>query len=234
MLSIKDLSLFHRQGNGNTLISNLSFDLHSGEILGMVGASGSGKSLIASFIQGYLPAGFSYLGSVSCSADSPRTTALIPQNSAALNPSVRIGQQLKLFAAPGVDILSLWQHVKLPESLLTHYPHQLSGGETKRVLSLLALVQDTPFILADEPSCGLDEGNALLLLQLYREIAQQGKGILVISHDLSLLMRAADRLLILKDGQAIECNTTDNIRRGHCHPYTQSLWQAEPQNWDFI
>ncbi|HIF9337259.1 TPA: ATP-binding cassette domain-containing protein [Photobacterium damselae] len=227
MLTIKDLSI---KSSEQVLLDNFNLSVDKGELVGLIGASGSGKSILFQAIQGTLPSSFDHTGSIEFMDEAPKQTALIAQHSGVLNPNLTIGKQLHLFAGHQGDIDRYLKQLKLDLSIKEQYPYQLSGGMLKRILTCLALIQDTPYLLADEPACGLDHDNAVLLYQCLRQ--QNHKGVIVISHDLDLLVNYVDRIVVLNKGIQVDNTTPSAILTGQCQSYTCQLWQALPQHWE--
>ncbi|MDX2320099.1 MAG: ATP-binding cassette domain-containing protein [Moritella sp.] len=243
MLIIENLTI---KNNQHTLLSNANFSVKRGECLAIIGASGSGKSILANALLESLPRGFVQTGSISFNNPAHSTLAIVAQAATALNPSSRVRSQLiqqlekrwKRWRQPAtqINLTESLQQASLTKSILPLYPYQLSGGMAKRVLTALALIQDTDFIVADEPTCGLELQRAQAVFKELAELrnnkkAGSKKGVIIISHDLPGLMQVADRILVLKDGCIIDETTPQAILSGLANNYTQALWQASPANW---
>ncbi|MDD9178635.1 MULTISPECIES: ATP-binding cassette domain-containing protein [Aliivibrio] len=227
------------------LLSNLSLSIDKGEVLAIIGASGCGKSVLINTIMNSLSSDFSVTGEINI--DPTVQMALVPQYIGALNPTAKIGSQLAQF-----DPTKKWYQRKnttaihkaltfaqLPQSVASLYPYQLSGGMAKRVLSALAFIQNPDVIIADEPSCGINDEYVEPLFQHYQHLAHnEKKGVIIISHDLKHVIDIADRILVLNnndDGNqlsSIEYTSPKHIKEGKSQPYSQALWKALPSHWE--
>lgn len=132
MLTIKNLSI---KSSEQVLLDSFNLSVDKGELVGLIGASGSGKSILFQAIQGTLPSSFAHTGSIEFMDDIPKQTALIAQHSGVLNPNLTIGKQLNLFASHQGDINRYLKQLKLNISIKEQYPYQLSGGMLKRILT---------------------------------------------------------------------------------------------------
>ncbi len=226
------------------LIDKLSLSINRGEVLAIIGTSGSGKSVLINAMMKSLSADFITEGELHI--DPTIKIALIPQSSDALNPTAKIGAQLTQ-----LDPMKKWYQRKnqstinsalnwaqLPISVANLYPYQLSGGMAKRALSALAFIQNPDVIIADEPSCGLNNEYAQSLFQHYKFLAQrENKSVIIISHDLKHVIDIADRILVLNSHYenkkpTIEHTTPDAIKQGMSQSYSQALWKALPSYWN--
>jgi len=227
------------------LILGLSLTIKKGEVLGIIGTSGSGKSVLINSLIDCLPSVFELSGSIKY--DEETRISLVPQSVEALNPTTKIGDQLSQF-----DPHKKWYHSKnkmlinsalsqaqLPPVVADRYPYQLSGGMAKRVMSALAFIQDTDIIIADEPSCGVNDELAQPLFQHYASLAHgpKKKAIIMVSHDLKHVIDIADRILVLQSTansdslSIIEHTTPNEIKQGNSQFYSQALWCALPEHW---
>ena len=239
-----------------TIIPNLSFDVHYNEILGIVGESGSGKSIIAMSLMGLLPkqeeslqaSRLDFDGQSLIPFDEKRFRALRgkeigmvfqdPMN--ALNPSIRCGKQiLEVIALHSslpkknhqAHLHYLLGKVKLsdPKSIAKRYPHQLSGGQQQRVLIAMAIACQPKLLIADEPTTALDNEVQENIMALLKSIQKESKmSIVLISHDLNILHRWADRVLVLNKGVCEESGTAKNLFQQPKSPYTKGLISAVP------
>lgn len=226
-------------------IVDLNITLHCGEVLAIVGASGSGKSLLAHAILGILPVNAQtggemyYRGTLMTPQEKSRLRggriAFIPQSVAFLDPLMHVGEQVR--GTAGKSVLEkqreAFAHFNLKTGTEALYPFQLSGGMARRVLLSTARVVDAELFIADEPTPGLDLEIALEALKDFRELADSGKGVILITHDIDLALRVADKISIFHDGTVIE--TADvNLFCGDgsklAHPYSRELFKALPQN----
>ncbi len=215
------------QAGAQTLLSAVSFTLEVGQLTLLVGASGSGKSLLCRALVGLtrarpgLVAGRVTLrldgqerpvfepGSPRFSEHRGQSLIWLPQHGlGALDPLMRVRRQLAE-AAPGRDEAALLQALtdagfERPDTLLDRYPHQLSGGMAQRVALARALLREARFLLVDEPTTGLDPTAAAAVLDTLARLRDRGVGVLLISHDLRLAPRVADRVLFLHAGSLVE------------------------------
>ncbi|WEM41188.1 ATP-binding cassette domain-containing protein [Photobacterium sp. DA100] len=224
MLFIDQLSVCH---GANKLLDNVTFEVGNKEKVGIVGASGSGKTVLAHALLGFIPQGFEQQGGIICNED----IALIPQSAACLNPTARVSRQLKGLAHSEAQYHKTIKHCQLDISLLNKYPGELSGGMAKRVLIALGLVQGKSLLVADEPTSGLDHDRAVQLLALLTTSQGDRQSMVVISHDIVALTRHVDRLLVFHQGKLVDDVTIQAGWYNHCDPYTQALWQAAPEHW---
>ncbi|SNY91996.1 peptide/nickel transport system ATP-binding protein [Cohaesibacter sp. ES.047] len=238
MLVVENLSVRFRQHDGAHLapIRDVSFTLPRGELTGLVGGSGAGKSLIAEALIGNLPHNAEITGRMEFDGARLKhgTLALAPQSRDALDPLSPVGRQVARFAklaGRDCNVATLFSHLGLPPANLKLWPHELSGGMAKRVLLATALATGADCIIADEPTAGLDGEAADRIMALLGSLASDGKAVLVISHDLTRLAQIARQMVILKDGRQVDVTDTEAFHTGALtHPFTKALWQA--QTWE--
>lgn len=237
MLIVEQLTI---ENNHHKLLKNASFTVKRGECLAIIGASGSGKSILANALLGACPQGFNLQGTVKFKSANKNSIAIVAQAATALNPSTRVGAQLIQQANASqntpAELTATLQKVGLDDSILTLYPSQLSGGMAKRVLTAMALIQNTDFIIADEPTCGLELSRSNKVFSELAALCQPdkihpAKGVMIISHDLPGITQVAHRILVLKDSHIVDNTTPTAIRLGIANAYTQALWDASPANW---
>ncbi|CAH1659694.1 putative Uncharacterized ABC transporter ATP-binding protein YejF [Hyphomicrobiales bacterium] len=236
-----------RDHNGGAIVTDISLDVASGGSLVIIGETGSGKSLVAQAIMGLLPPGFTASGVVrfgngpmidlSRPGDLRKCWAediiLQPQEPrAALDPTMRIGRQLAGVsgAAPAMLAPAL-AAVGLDAGLLDAYPHELSGGMAQRVLFASALLTRAPLIIADEPTKGLDEERITQAITRLRQLRDNGRALIVISHDLALARALGGEIAVMKDGIFVEKGDTDTVLTAPRHPYTMAWLAADPATW---
>lgn len=237
-------------------VDSVSFSIHRGETVTIIGESGSGKSTTAMGILRLLPedlaviSGSVLIDGVDVIAEPKaidkvrgKTLALIPQDPmTALSPVHSIGSQLseaiRIAGAASKDkgavraraIRLLEQvHIPTPDKQLKKYPHQLSGGMLQRVLIAIALASEPQLLVADEPTSALDvtvQGGILDLLLELQE--QRGIGILMITHDLGVARLISDRIHVMKDGSFVESGEVQQIVEHPATEYTRSLLAAVP------
>ncbi len=238
-------------------LDGISFDLDEGEILGIVGESGSGKSLTAMSVIGLLPliGGEVKLGSIVFDgvelvglADAPyrrlrgKRIALISQNPmTSLDPIIKIGDQIDQMSllhlglsAPAARArsLDLIRQLRIPDAETIHgaYPHQLSGGMKQRIVIAMALAADPELIIADEPTTALDVTIQAQIIQIMVELVRErGLALMLITHDMSVVAQACDRVVVLYAGRVAESNAVDAIFSQPKHPYTRELVGCIPR-----
>ena len=251
LLEIHDLSVSFRMydhGLEQTdlkVISDLHLTVYPGEIIAIAGSSGSGKSLLASAILGILPGNAAVHGHISykgqqLSAERQRQLrgtkiALVPQSVAYLDPLLKVGQQADGHKKPypTEKRRSLFKRFGLPDKTEQLYPYQLSGGMARRVLVSTALITDSELIIADEPTPGMSLNQALEALKMFREMANEGKAVILITHDIDLAFEFADRVAVFYAGTTVETAPASDFKKGSDvlrHPYSKALWRALPQN----
>ena len=249
LLRVTNLSVSFRMYQGtltHTLVAGMhdvNLRLNCGEILAVVGASGSGKSLLAHAVLGILPYNavtsgeMRYRGELLDAALQEqlrgREMALIPQSVTYLDPLMRVGKEVcGLYGAPA-DMAATFRRLHLEERVERLYPFQLSGGMARRVLFSTAVITDASLIIADEPTPGMDVKSAVEALQLLRELADAGKGILLITHDIDLAVEVADNVAVFYEGRTVDMAPAAAFHGDGTelvHPYTKALYHALPQN----
>jgi microcin C transport system ATP-binding protein len=248
MLSVQDLTIAF---GPRRVVDGVSFDLRAGETLALVGESGSGKSLTALSILQLLPPGAAASGRIVLAGEemlgaSPQTLLrarggvagmIFQEPMTSLNPLHRIGQQVaEAVALHGrrptrAQVAEQLARVGFPdaEHRLDAFPHQLSGGQRQRVMIAMALANDPKLLIADEPTTALDVTiQAGILDLLAAEKRRRGLALLLISHDLNVVRRVADRVCVMKDGVLVESGRVGEVFRAPKHPYTRMLIAAEP------
>lgn len=227
------------------VISELNIKVHAGEILAIAGSSGSGKSLLASAILGILPENATvsgelrYNGQVLTSKLQKQLRgteiALVPQSVEFLDPLMRTGAQVDGHKKPypTQKRRKIFRRFGLSENIEKRYPFQLSGGMARRVLVSTALITDAQLIIADEPTPGMSLEQALETLKMFREMANDKKAVLLITHDIDLAFAFADRIAVFYAGTTVETASAQDFQAGPealRHPYSKALWRALPQN----
>ena len=251
ILEIHDLSVSFRmydgalEQKGLQVISDLHLTVRPGEIVAVAGSSGSGKSLLASAILGILPGNATLKGQMRYKgreltpamqkALRGSEIALVPQSIAFLDPLMKVGRQADGHRKPYPTQKrnSLFKRFSLPEKTEKLYPFQLSGGMARRVLVSTALISDAQLIIADEPTPGMSLDQALEALQRFRELANEGKAVILITHDIDLAFEFADRVAVFYAGTTVETAPVSDFKTGPealRHPYSKALWRALPQN----
>ncbi|MCT8975194.1 ABC transporter ATP-binding protein [Clostridium sp. CX1] len=232
------------------VITNLDIELYEGKILAVVGSSGSGKSLLAHAILDILPDNavtegeITYKGNVLTKKDKEKLRGkeivLIPQSVNYLDPLQQVKKQVAISIADDKKkeniVTSLFSKYGLGKKVESYYPFQLSGGMARKILLSTALVSDAKVIIADEPTPGLDEEALKEVLKDFRELADNGCAILMITHDIQAALKIADNIAIFYAGTTLEvANVSDFDGDGEKlrHPYTKALNRALP-NKEFI
>ncbi len=251
ILEIHDLSVSFRmydQALGQKdlqVISDLHLSVCPGEVVAIAGSSGSGKSLLASAILGILPGNATVHGHLHYKGQeltSERQAALrgteialVPQSVAYLDPLMKIGPQADGHRKPypTEKRRGLFHKFGLPKQTEKLYPFQLSGGMARRVLVSTALITDAQLIIADEPTPGMSLDQALAALKMFRQMADEGKAVVLITHDIDLAFAFADRVAVFYAGTTVETAPVADFQTGPealRHPYSKALWRALPQN----
>ena len=250
VLEVKDMSIsFTQYGRGLKqrivpVIRDLSIAVEEGQIVAVVGSSGSGKSLLAHGILNLLPynshmwGDVYFLGSLLTPKRAEQVRGkeivLVPQGVNYLDPLMQVGPQIRKgrkdpeSRARSRAVLERYGLGAETERL---YPFELSGGMARRVLIATAAMESPKLIIADEPTPGLDARSAQRVLSHFRELADGGAGVLLITHDLELALTIADRVSVFYAGVTVEEAAAADFTDGRLrHPYTRALWDALPQN----
>lgn len=225
------------------VVHSLSLDINEGEIVAVVGSSGSGKSLLAHAVLGLLPKNASTSGKIIYEGEEltdkkrsellGRKIVFIPQSIDYLDPVMKVGKQVQGVYSTKDRQEELFEKYKLDKSVEDMYPFQLSGGMARRVLVSSALMEMPRLIVADEPTPGLSVDMAMDTLKHFREIADKGAGVLLITHDIDLALHVADRIAVFYAGTIFEIASTKDFLEGRDalrHPYSKEFISALPQN----
>ncbi|GHC62474.1 ABC transporter ATP-binding protein [Limoniibacter endophyticus] len=237
-------------------VKDISFDLKAGQILCIIGESGSGKSVTANAVMGLLPRVINISeGSITCgdldlTHASPatfrsirgRVVSMIFQDPlSALNPLMTVGEQIEeVMLAHGEGAresrrtrsLALLKEVGLPEpELMYHqYPFRLSGGQRQRVMIAMALALEPTILIADEPTTALDVTTQAQILDLIRDIQRRkGMSVMFITHDFGVVAEIADSVIVMEKGHIVEQGTAEKVLQSPEHPYTKRLIAAVPR-----
>ncbi len=257
-LEIRNLSVALK-GSGVRLLKSVSLSLAAGQVHGLVGESGAGKSMIGKAILGILPLSVAVVdgailldGTDLLSLPPPErrrrigaSTALIPQDPlTALNPSRRVGPQItdRLVDILGwsrvraeARALELLEEVQIPDGgrVLRRYPHELSGGMRQRILIASAFAAEPKLIVADEPTTALDVTVQKQILRLIRDMqARHGTALLFVTHDLGVVSKICQSLSVLYGGKVIEDRPMRDFFAAPRHPYSAALLAATPKYTD--
>ncbi|GIT20160.1 MAG: ABC transporter ATP-binding protein [Dehalococcoidia bacterium] len=258
VLNVEGLTVdFDVKGKSVNILSEISFDLKSGETLGIIGESGCGKSMTALALLRMIPSppGRITAGKVLLNDENLLTATKNRINSirgkeismifqepmSSLNPVYTVGNQIvetirrhKLISSPkaleeAVELLRMVQ-IPAPDRRINEYPHQLSGGMRQRVMIAMALACSPKVLIADEPTTALDVTVQAQIFDLLKEIQEKnGTSIILITHDFSAVTEMADRVLVMYAGHKIEEGTLGQITNDAKHPYTRGLLQSMPE-----
>ncbi|MFI7492779.1 dipeptide/oligopeptide/nickel ABC transporter permease/ATP-binding protein [Micromonospora echinaurantiaca] len=242
ILEVENLAIgFDGRHDGVDIVDGISFDVRPGEVLGLVGESGCGKSLTALTVMGLQPRDARIRGSIRFAGTDllrmPRAArrrllghdlAMIYQDAlSSLNPAMTVRAQLKQLIRRGGrrtarELLAL---VGLdPDRTLSAYPHELSGGQRQRVLIAMALSRDPKLIIADEPTTALDVTVQAQVIQLLLRLrAELGFALILVSHDLALVADVTDRVVVMYGGQIVETGVTAEVVGAPAHHYARGL-----------
>jgi oligopeptide/dipeptide ABC transporter ATP-binding protein len=257
VLEIDDLTVAYGEGNSrNAVVSDMNLTLRPGQVLGLIGESGCGKTTTALQILGYSPRGLSIekgrillngrdVRSLSCAEVAGmrgRDVAYVPQNPGmSLNPARRVGSLIVEFLRrhrrelsreeARAEARSLLAKVDLPtdDEFLDRYPHQLSGGQQQRVVISIAIACNPPVVVMDEPTTGLDVSTQKSVLQLLCRLRDEtGMAFLYVTHDLHVLQEIASDVMVMKGGRTVEEGPIDEVFERPRHSYTRSLLGNTP------
>jgi len=258
LVVVRDLCVdFRSSGQTTHAVKHISFDIKKGETVALVGESGSGKTVSALSIMRLLPypaasnpAGeIFYDGEDLLKVEERRMrhyrgnaiSIIFQEPMTSLNPlhviEKQIGEVLELHQGLGGGairkrVLDLMNKVgiKEPENRLGSYPHQLSGGQRQRVMIAMALANEPDLLIADEPTTALDVTIQAQILELLKKLQKEmGMSMLLITHDLGIVRKMADRTCVMKNGEIVEKGATLDIFDNPQHKYTRHLMQAEPR-----
>lgn len=258
LLEVKDLSIGFRNSETNTLenvVDNISFNIDSGEILGVVGESGSGKSMTALSMMGLLPKDAVTSGEIvfdgqelfQLDEESRRKlkgkemSMIFQEPMTSLNPSMRIGRQVEemlILHEPGLEkdkrkekTMDALDKAGLSNSTSVYnkYPHELSGGMRQRAMIAMAMICRPMLLIADEPTTALDVTIQDTILKLIKDLnINYGVTVVLISHDLSVIQKICSRALVMEDGHIVEKGKVEDIFRNPQENYTKQLIKAMP------
>jgi microcin C transport system ATP-binding protein len=258
LVSVRDLSVaFRSDGNEVLAVDRISFDIKPGETVALVGESGSGKSVSAlsimqllNYPQAFHPSGeIVFEGQNLVGADEKamrkirgnKITMVFQEPLTSLNPLHTIERQVGEVliehkglrgAAVRARVLDLLKRVGIPnaEERLDAYPHQLSGGQRQRVVIAMALANEPQLLIADEPTTALDVTVQAQILKLLMDLKREtGMALLLITHDLGIVRKMADRVHVMTKGKIVEHGPTEEVFAAPKHAYTQHLLASEPK-----
>ncbi|WP_168581712.1 dipeptide ABC transporter ATP-binding protein [Gephyromycinifex aptenodytis] len=241
--------------DGRPLLSGIDLRIERGERVGLIGESGSGKSLTALSVLGLLPHTLHARGSIRVAGFDEEIVGASERHLArmrgkdvsmvfqeplsALNPTMRVGDQIAEAllihhnrpdrASAGQAAVELMEDMSIPEpaQAARAYPHQLSGGQRQRVMLAIALANDPALLVCDEPTTALDVTvQAFVLHRIVTSAAQRGSSVLFISHDLPVVATVCDRVYVMNEGRIVESGPTEQVLQRPTHPYTRRLLDA--------
>ena len=227
------------------VIRDLDVKVHEGEMVAVVGSSGSGKSLLAHGILGILPYNAALGGKMLYQGEEltqerkerlrGNEIVLVPQSVAFLDPLMKIGPQIrkgKKDPASRARLDRIFEGYHLKKEVQDLYPFELSGGMNRRVLVSTAMMGEPKLVIADEPTPGLHIKMVRRVMEHFRELADRGAGVLLITHDLEQALAVADRVAVFYAGTTVEDAPVSDFRQEETlrHPYSKALWQSMPQN----
>lgn len=245
---------FKMGGDVNEVVKGVSLDVHRGETLAIVGESGSGKTVTAMSILKLLPSPpaqwpsgeIRYQGENVLALSESKLRAMrgykvgviFQEPMMSLNPLHTVGKQIAevlkihkgLSMIKAEPLILKWLErvgIESPKEKINSYPHQLSGGQQQRVMIAMALVNEPELLIADEPTTALDVTIQAQILDLINDLKQElGMSVLFITHDLAIVKRFSDRVVVMKSGEVMEQGDTEAIFAAPKHPYTQELLQT--------
>ncbi|MGH0379111.1 dipeptide ABC transporter ATP-binding protein, partial [Sinorhizobium meliloti] len=258
LLRVENLGLRHVSGSATTpILSEVSFELGRGEILGIIGESGAGKSTVGNAILGLLSPEFQQTSGTiefdgkaidGMTADERETlrgrriSAIFQDHTASLDPLMSVGAQVEETClaldsslsrrearARAIDLLAR-VGIPEPEQRYRNYPHQFSGGQRQRVVIAIALAGSPDIIIADEPTSALDATVQKQVLELLKILVDEtGVSIILVTHDMGVISEITNRVLVMRKGQVVEADRTTAILDQPGHDYTKKLLAAVPR-----
>jgi peptide/nickel transport system ATP-binding protein len=237
---------------GRTVLDGVGFRVPAGARVGVIGASGSGKSMTAAALLGIEPAGATVSGSIRLGGEElvglpdrdraryrgSRIGMVFQEPGTALDPLRRVGRQIaeplrlhrglsRTEAQRVAEELAASVGLPDPRDLLRQYPHQLSGGQRQRVCIAMAIAGEPDVLVADEPTTALDVTTQARILDLFvRTTEERGTGLLFVTHDLAVLSRVADTAVVLDAGRVVEHGPVERLLTAPEHPATVALVDA--------
>jgi oligopeptide/dipeptide ABC transporter ATP-binding protein len=258
LLTVEDLNVTFRTAAGEPVpaVRGVSFEVGTGEIVGLVGESGSGKSVTCMSLLRLLPTGAVIEGRVRFGGEdvtgmsgeelralrASRARMIFQDPASSLNPLMRVGHQLteSIRASRQVSRSEASRHaiemlervgIAEPRRRFSAYPHEMSGGMLQRVMIAMALAASPQLLICDEPTTALDLTTEAQILDLLRDLnAEYRTSIIFTTHDLGLVRELCDRVLVMYGGRIVETAATRDCLGEPWHPYTAMLLGAEPQS----
>ncbi len=256
VLTVKNLRVDLGSSQGAFVVDGISFDISAGEVLGIVGESGSGKSVTVRSLIGLIAAPlkvtrgqaifegndlFTLRSKDLKNVRGGRIGMVFQDPLASLNPLQRCGDQIDEMLRIHSDltrderrrkVIELFGAVGIPDptTRVDQYPHEFSGGMRQRVMIAMAIANSPALVIADEPTTALDVTIQAQVMELFRKIGRQnGRSMILVSHDLGLIAENCDRILVLYSGRTMEVGPAAMVLRRPAHPYTRALLDARPK-----
>lgn len=257
LLTVKDLTVaFPGRSGVINAIENVSLSVAAGEILGMVGESGAGKSMTGAAIIGLIePPGRIAQGEITLEGEridnlrpemmrrirGRKIGAIFQDPLTSLNPVLTVGEQLietiqthlNLSKSEARERAIDWLRrvgIPAPEARIDTYPHQYSGGMRQRVVIALALCAEPSLVIADEPTTALDVSVQAQIISLLRKLAREtGVAVLLVTHDMGVIAETADRVAVMYAGRIVEIGAVEAVLTNPKHPYTSGLMASIPR-----
>lgn len=255
IFEVEDLVISAVRDDGSELqiVKGVNFQVHKGEVVALIGESGSGKTTISLSALGYCKPGLAFAGGearllgrniAGLSTDALRpargiNVAYLAQSAAAtFNPSIRINEQVteapvlhgtKTQTEANAKALELYRALDLPDpdNIGKRYPHQVSGGQLQRLMAAMALCGDPDLLVLDEPTTALDVTTQIEVLKAFKTVIKdEGAAAIYVTHDLAVVAQIADYIVVLYNGEVKEAGPTDVIINDPKHPYTKRLMAA--------
>ncbi len=255
LLEVKDLKIQARKDDGTPIpiVKGVSFDINPGEVVALIGESGSGKTTISLASLAYCKPGLEFAGGevllngkdvLTMTSDEARDmrgrqVAYLAQSAAAtFNPAIKIGEQVtessvlhgiltQEQATERAEALYHALELPDPDRLGGRYPHQVSGGQLQRLMAAMALCGKPDLLVLDEPTTALDVTTQIEVLKAFKKvISEEGSAAIYVTHDLSVVAQVADKIVVLYSGEIQEMGTADQIINNATHPYTKRLMAA--------
>lgn len=255
LLEVTNLSISFTQyveglnRHNSKVITDLTIDVNENEIVAILGSSGSGKSLLAHSILGILPYNSNVTGNIKYKGQDlnqelkeklrEKEISLIPQSVNYLDPLMKVSEQAigeckneKEHEEKKIKQREIFSKYGLDESVDDLYPFELSGGMARKVLLSTALIGDPNLLIADEPTPGLDKKSVEETIEDIKKLKEKGRGVLLITHEIDVALKTADRIAIFYSGYVIEINNVENFNNVNnvLHPYTKALINSLPRN----